>query len=113
MNMAEKMNQRLYDKMNREYFRFIEQVKALPPEQILDRAYEKVSKQDILCSFENEGMEYDQAKALCRLEHPLEELYQQWLKTDSSYMESLRETMEERANSAVTVMNKAAKTMER
>lgn len=113
MNMAKKMNQRLYDKMSREYSRFIDRVKTLPPEQILERAFEKVSKEDILCSLEGKGMEFDQAKALCRLEHPLEELYQQWLNTDSTYMESLRETMDERANSAVTVMNKAVKTMER
>ena len=113
MSMTEKMNQRLYDKMSREYSGFIDRVKLLPPEQILDRAFEKVSKEDILCSLEGEGMEYDQAKALCRLEHPLEELYQQWLKTDSSYMESLRETMEERAGSAVIETKKAAKSKER
>lgn len=77
MNKTEMMNQRLYDKMSREYDRFIEQVKTLPPEEILERAYEKISKQDILMCFENDDMEYGKARALFAFKNPLEELYQQ------------------------------------
>lgn len=113
MSMTKKMNDLLYAKMNREYESFIEKVKTLPPEQILERAYEKITKQDILLCLESDDIEYEKAKALLSFKNPLEELYQQWLRVDDTYMNELRSAIDDRATEAVIQVKKAAKGMER
>ena len=40
--MEEKIRQELYDKLQKEYDSFIEEITQLPPEKIIDKSYEKV-----------------------------------------------------------------------
>lgn len=109
MDKKEQMNTRLYKKLCLEYENFINLVVTLPPNEILERAYEKVFKADILICFENQDISYEKAKALYSLKNPLEELYQEWLNTDVSYMEDLRDAIENRAGSAAKLAQKSVK----
>ena len=95
----------LCGKMMESYSSFIKYLKGLPPEQIIGRSYEKVMKEDIVLACEYGNLTNEEAKALCRMKDPLEDLYSHWLKSDSNYMEMLQDTVEHRARSALREMN--------
>ena len=46
----------------------------------------------------------NEARALLRLSHPLDALYSEWLHNDYSYNDILRDTIKDRATSAVREM---------
>ncbi len=88
------INDRLYTKISGEYDNFIENLKTLPPEQVIEKSYEKVFKEDILLTIEGENLSPEKAKALLKLEKPLDSLYHAWLETDASYMDRLYDCVE-------------------
>ena len=90
-------NERLLEKMRAEYEAFLDYLRGLPVEQLLDRAYEKVMKEDIVYAIEEEPLSEKQARALLKTSHPLEECYSQWQKSEGSYMPDLRAAIEYRA----------------
>ncbi len=94
MNETNDLKQKLYEKLEQEYYDFIEELKIMPPEQIIAHSYEKVFKEDILMCFEESDLDYEKTKALCELEKPLDLLYDEWLSTDDSYMEMLRDCID-------------------
>ena len=94
-------NTLLYEKMQKEYNQFLEKLEEMVPQEVIEYAYEKVVKEDILCCIEYSKYPQVEAKALYSLKNPLHELYQEWLDTDVSYMDTLRGTINERAKSAV------------
>lgn len=101
MNQTEKINQQLYEKLSQEYSRFIDGLKQLSPEEIIEHSYEKVFKEDILTCFECDDMPYAKAKALLSLKNPLNDLYEEWLSTDCTHMDMLRDCINDRAISAL------------
>lgn len=93
----------LYRKAAQEQEQFIENLKSQPQEKIIEAAYEKVMRDDILILLEpeNETLSQEQAKALLKLNHPLSACYDAWLQNDCSYMDMLRDTVEDYANDLV------------
>ena len=95
----------LYQKASKEQDAFIEHLKTLPPEQIIDRSYEKAMRDDILMTFENDYMsEYlseKQVKELLKLDCPLAACYAEWLDTDVSHMDMLRDIIDSYAKRLV------------
>ncbi len=79
-------NDLLYEKMQQEYDAFIAGLKLMSNEQVIDSAYEKVIKSDILIECENGRLDQKEAKALYLEKYPLDRIYQDWLKSDVSYM---------------------------
>lgn len=73
----------------------LEELKGLPLEQIIDRAYEKVIKEDLLILLEPGGLEQREIDALLTFEHPLAALYGEWMDRDTSYMDLLRQTCDD------------------
>lgn len=102
--MAVNFNELLYEKMQAEYSTFIEGLKQLPPEEIIERSYEKVIKEELVACCADSNRSQVEAKALYRLKKPLDEMYQQWLSNDYSYMDLLHDTIDDRAKSAVKEM---------
>lgn len=90
----------LYRKAAQEQKHFIENLKSQPPEKIIEAAYEKVIRDDILILLEpeNETLSQEQAKALLKLDYPLSACYDAWLDRDCSYMDMLRDTVEDYTN---------------
>jgi hypothetical protein len=86
-------NEQLYNKLSAEFDAYVAGLKALPPEKIIENAYEKVFKEDILMSFESSNFDDDECAALLALDSPLDELYRNWLDTDVSYMDDLSDTI--------------------
>lgn len=114
MNNTEELNTQLYEKMKTEFDGFLENLKTLTPEEIISHSYEKVMKEDILACFEGENdfLSNKQAKAMLAVKYPLDDLYQEWLGNDYSHMEMLRDTISDRAESAVKAMNSRNKARE-
>jgi len=96
---------RLYEKLSDEFDRFIEELKGLPPDGIIGRAYEKVIKEDILSCFYEDSLTDAEAQALLDLENPLDDLYTEWQESDVSFMDSVRDIVDNKAKSLLSPGN--------
>ena len=85
----------LYEKMSNEQNDFVENLKHSSPEEIISAAYEKVMRDDILMLFDDDFLDTKQTKALLKLEYPLSACYDEWLKNDCTYMDMLRDTVDD------------------
>lgn len=102
--MAVDYNELLYEKMSAEYNQFLLELDEMLPQDVVRNAYQIVVKEDILSCFECSKRSQTEAKALYLLKNPLDDLYQEWLDTDASYMDMLRDSIDERIKSAVKEM---------
>lgn len=73
----------------------------MPSEQIIERAYEKVIKENILCILEESQRDQKEAKALYLEKYPLDRAYQHWLKSDVSGTAMLRDSIDYTAKDVV------------
>ena len=104
---AKKLNQALYDKMAAEQKEFRSWLVKQPPEEILNHTYEYTVRQDILMEMETAELPARQAAALLESPAPLAEIYDDFCKIDTGYMDIVRECVEERAK---TMLEKQQKT---
>ena len=74
---------------------------TLPPEEILDSAYEYTTREDILLSLEENDLTDKQCQVLLKSPCPLEDIFQAWEKYESSHMDELWSVVEDRANTAI------------
>ena len=88
-------NDLLYEKAQKEYDDVIAELKELPSEQVIERAYEKVIKENILCILEESQRDQKEAKALYLEKYPLDRAYQDWLKSDVSGTAMLRDSIDD------------------
>ena len=73
-----------------EYTEFINKLQKLPPEQIVERSYEKVCKEEIVIRFENQNyLSEANAQMLLSEDVTLDDLYNAWLKADSNLGETI------------------------
>lgn len=68
---------------------------------LLERAYEKVIKENILCILEDSQRDQKEAKALYLEKYPLDRAYQDWLKSDVSGTAMLRYSIDDTAKDVV------------
>ena len=97
-------NELLYEKVQAEYDAFIKELKRMTPEQVIDRAYEKVTKENMVTIIREENLTPAEAKALNREKYPLDRMYQEWLDTDVSEMQMLKDSIDDTAKKAVKEM---------
>lgn len=88
----------LIQKVQSEYDEFIENLKKLPSEKVIDFSCEKVIKEDLVTSIESTNLDEIQAKSLYRLKYPLDYCYREWLDNDLSHMEMLEDTINDAAS---------------
>lgn len=86
---------RLYEKAKTEQGMYVSNLLQRSPQEVLDHAYEKVIRDDILMIFENDDLSDKHVKQLLKLKNPLAECYDKWLKTDCSHMDMLKSTIED------------------
>ena len=86
---------RLYEKLSLQYEEFLDWMRDLPPQDIIDTAHEKVAKECILERFEDEGyLSYAQAKHLLERDYTLNDFYNAWLKTDVHFEELVHDCID-------------------
>ncbi|MCI8521257.1 MAG: DUF3848 domain-containing protein [Clostridia bacterium] len=101
----EKLQNLLYERLEKEYNEFIEDLKKLPPEEIIEESYKKVIRDDIIMSFEGDDVYLDKEQliALLKCKHPLYECYEAWMDTDYSYMDMLRDAISQGADKLINI----------
>ena len=96
------LREQLHEKMSVEYRGFLTEMKSKPANDVLEAAFEKVFKEDLLITIENSGFSDEQITALLTLDTPLTDLYFHWQDTDTSYMDLLRDSVEEYADAVIS-----------
>ena len=94
-------NELLYEKVQLEYDAFIKRLKEMTPKQVIDTAYEKVTKENILMIIQENDLTQSEAKAMCHEKYPLDRMYQEWLDTDVSEVQLLKESVDNTAKKIV------------
>lgn len=94
----------LDEKMREKYQDFIDELKKMEPDELLSHCYEKVYKEQLVEIVANKEMEPIEAQALYRLRNPLNDLYTEWLKDNSSDYDILCDVVDERTKSAIEEM---------
>ena len=91
-------DEQLYDKLLQEQDTFRQELLALPPEQILDKAWEYLVRENILLTMEYNELDDEQAKALLELPDAMSDLCDTVKGKDSRQQETIWREIEERSN---------------
>ena len=89
------IRQNLYNKLEKEFKDFIEEMKMNEPEVIVNSAYQIAIKEELVWMFYPQEDKYDieEIKALNKLPDPLEELYQGWMDCDAGICSVLEDSV--------------------
>ena len=89
-----KLNDALFAQMFAEQQDYRAWLMTLPPDEILDHAAEFAAREDILVELEAFDLPADQAAALLASPTSLADIYREWGKVDTHYMEDIRDVIE-------------------
>lgn len=103
---TEKLKEQLSEKIQKEYDDFIENLKLLPPEHIVESSYEKVFKEKFMTTVQYKDFSKQEIKALLKMDYPLDSLYQEWLKNDLSYIPFIEDTVDDHIKKAMKQQKK-------
>lgn len=98
---AEALNTTLYEKMFAEQETYRDWLLSQPPEEILKHTYEYTVREDILMSLENNDLTDQQAAALLQSPSPLNDVFQEFEKMETGYMDTVLECITDRADTLV------------
>ena len=91
-------NTALYEKMAAEQDKFRDWLKSLPPEEVLNHAYEYTVREDIVMAMEELELTDAQAQALLKSPSPLADVYRYFEKLETGHMDMIRDSIENRAD---------------
>ena len=94
-------NTALYEKMAAEQDKFRDWLKSQPPEEILKHTYEYTVREDILMAMEELDLPQSRAAALLASPSPLADVYKEFSDRETSYMDMVRDSIEQRAEAAL------------
>ena len=100
-NMNTDKNTALYEKMAAEQDKFRDWLKSQPPEEILKQTYEYTVREDILMAMEELDLPQSRAAALLASSSPLADVYKEFSDRETSYMDVVRDSIEQRADAAL------------
>lgn len=100
-NMNTDKNTALYEKMAAEQDKFRDWLKSQPPEEILKHTYEYTVREDILMAMEELDLPQSRAAALLASSSPLADVYKEFSDRETSYMDVVRDSIEQRADAAL------------
>lgn len=100
-DFTEELKKRLDEKVDKEFNNFITELINCRPQVILERAYEKVAKEEIVYLIKNKEYTITEIKALLKANCILDECYDEWLKFDGNFNELLDFAVEKRITSIV------------
>lgn len=101
MENLEELKEKLSEKLNNEFKNFIDNLKLCTPEVIIERAYEKVSKEEMIYKIKDKHYTVADLKALLKVDEILQECYDEWLKSDFNFNEVLEYAVDERIDSII------------
>ena len=95
MNREEELKQKVLEKIEKEYDDFIGELSNCSSQVIIERAYEKVVKEEMKDKFASKDLSELESKALLKNDGILEEFYDDWLNTDGNFSEMLEISMDD------------------
>ena len=99
MYISENLKEELVNKLEKEQKEYLEKIKEKGVDYVVDRAYEITSRQCIIDYIECKDVELKNIKVLLSTENLLDDLYNEWLKTDGNFYEQLEYCIEDRIKS--------------
>ncbi len=110
-----KIRNELYEKLEKEFRDFIEEMKNNEPEVIVNSAYQITMKEEFVSMFYPESEQYDieEIKALNKTKNPLEELYQGWMDSDAGIHSVLEDSVSITLEDLVRQQKEKKKDLER
>lgn len=106
----EEMLTTLYEKMAAEQDKYRDWLKGQPAAEVLNHAYEYTVREDIVMCMEELELTEAQAKALLASPTPLADVYKDFEKLETGYMDVIRDTIETRANEMYQAQEKLKNT---
>lgn len=88
------LKQRVQEKITNEYNDFINELKNERPDVIIERAYEKVCKEEMVYAFEKKDLSATECRALLKCPNVLNDCYSDWLNSDGNFNEMLEYTID-------------------
>ena len=95
----EELNAAVYKKMDAEQTDYIGWLLKLPPEEILEHSFSYTVRRDILMTMEENVLSDEQAEALLQSDTPLTDVYTEFQKQETGYMDVVRDCIVSLANS--------------
>lgn len=95
----------LYQKMASEQDKYRNWLMSQPPEEILQHTYEYTVRQDILIAMEQTSLTAEQEKALMASPDALADIYRYFSKLDTDYMDTLRDSIINRADDFIRLQS--------
>ena len=94
MSTKDELETQLYEKMSQENEVFLAEMKTQSPDEIISHAYEIACRDNLLMLFEDEtSLSERQLAVLTEFEHPLSQLYTDWLSRDTDEMDAFRDSI--------------------
>ena len=94
MSTKDELETKLYEKMSQENEVFLAEMKTKSPDEIISHAYEIACRDNLLILFEDEtSLSERQLTVLNEFEHPLSQLYTDWLSRDTDEMDAFRDSI--------------------
>lgn len=95
------LNDRLRVRMSDEFAAFRAKLRKMSVDDVLKHAYKYVICSDILTEVEVGCLSQEKVRALLRSPHPLQDVYDIWLDTETDYMENVLNAIENTADSII------------
>lgn len=86
---------KLIDKIHEEQKQYLAGIAKLPPNKIIDKAYEICYRNEFVCILESTEFDDETMAVLANTPNVLDVLYDEWLKTDVSVCDMLEDVVRE------------------
>ena len=94
----------LIEKVRAEYEEFFSKLRNLSTEEVLEKSYEKIFKEELVIAIESNQFTQVESKALFLDPKPLDRIYKDWVMSDLSCLEIMMKSTTESATKAVNEM---------
>ena len=87
---------KLDNKIDKEYEDLLADLRNSTPQVIIERAYEKVSKEEMIYRIKEKDYTINELKILLKQDNLLQECYDEWLDNDGGFHQVLEDSVDER-----------------
>lgn len=87
---------KLDNKIDKEYEDLLADLQNFTPQVIIERAYEKVSKEEMIYRIKEKDYTINELKILLKQDNLLQECYDEWLDSDGGFNQVLEDSVDER-----------------
>lgn len=92
---TEKLKEKLFEKVEKEFENFKQELKKKTPDEIIENAYKITAMDGIIGELKERSFDKDELKALLKEDNLLSEFYEDWRNADGKLCESVQYPMED------------------